>query len=177
MNMRMVACGLAIVSIAYSIEVGAAESPAPATAPAAVEKADPKALVLELQKDVAALRGLPFKTDVAAAVQSQEDFAAYLDERIDETVPEVLNTHYGAIVKRLGLYRGTLDNFGDTAKAVMSSQAAAYYDPEKQTFYMLMQDMPELMTRMLYSHELYHGLQEHHEHVHGEKHGPPAADA
>ena len=160
MNIRMAVRSLAIVSIAYAIAAGAAESPVPATAPPAVEKTDPKALVLELQKDVAALRGLPFKTDVAAAVQSQEDFAAYLDERIDEAVPEVLNTHYGAIVKRLGLYRGTLDNFGDTAKAVMSSQAAAYYDPEKQTFYMLMQDMPELMTRMLYSHELYHGLQD-----------------
>jgi hypothetical protein len=152
--------GLAIVSIAYAIEASAAESAVPASAPAAVEKADPKAVVLELQKDVAALRGLPFKTDVAAAEQSQEEFAAYLDERIDEAVPEVQNTHYGAIVKRLGLYRGKLDNFGDTAKAVMSSQAAAYYDPEKQTFYMLMQDMPELMMRMLYSHELYHGLQD-----------------
>jgi hypothetical protein len=147
MNMRRVVCGLAIVAVAYCIEAGAAE-------------ADLKTLVLELQKDVSALRGLPFKTDVAAAVQSQEDFAAYLDERIDESVPEILNTHYGAIVKRLGLYRGTLDNFGDTAKTVMSSQAAAYYDPAKQTFYMLMQDVPEPLTRMLYSHELYHGLQD-----------------
>ena len=93
MNIRMVVRSLAIVSVAYAIAAGAAESPAPATAPAADEKTDPKALVLELQKDVAALRGLPFKTDVAAAVQSQEDFAAYLDERIAEAVPEVLNTH------------------------------------------------------------------------------------
>ena len=109
---------------------------------------------------MAALRGLPFKTDVAAAVQSQEDFAAYLDERIDEAVPEVLNTHYGAIVKRLGLYRGTLDNFGDTAKAVMSSQAAAYYDPEKAEF--LHGDGRNAGTDagMMYSHELYHGLQD-----------------
>ena len=156
MNITRVVRSLAIVFIASAIEAGAAESPAPA----AVEKLDPQAVVLDLQKEVSALRGLPFKTDVASAVQTQEEFAAYLDERIDETVPEVLNKHYGAIVKRLGLYRGTLDNFGDTAKTVMSSQAAAYYDPEKQTFYMLVQDMPEIMMRMLYSHELYHGLQD-----------------
>ena len=57
MNIRMVVRSLAIVSVAYAIAAGAAESPAPATAPPAVEKTDPKALVLELQKDVAALRG------------------------------------------------------------------------------------------------------------------------
>ena len=50
MNIRMVVRSLAIVSLAYAIAAGAAESPAPATAPAAVEKADPKALVLELQR-------------------------------------------------------------------------------------------------------------------------------
>jgi hypothetical protein len=160
MNTRRVVRSLAIVFIGHSIGASAAEPPAPAPAPPAAQATDPKALVLELQKEVAELRGLPFKSNVTAAVQSQEGFAAYLDEQIGEAVPEVLNTHYGAIVKRLGLYRGTIENFGDTAKAVMSSQAAAYYDPRKQTFYMLMPDVPEMMVGMLYSHELYHGLQD-----------------
>jgi hypothetical protein len=142
MNTRRVVRSLAIVFIGYSIGASAAEPPAPAPAPPAAQATDPKALVLDLQKEVAELRGLPFKSNVTAAMQSQEGFAAYLDEQIGEAVPEVLNTHYGAIVKRLGLYRGTIENFGDTAKAVMSSQAAAYHDPRTQTFYMLMPECP-----------------------------------
>jgi len=109
---------------------------------------------------VAQLRGLPFKSNVTAGVQSKEEFAAYLDEQIDEALPEIKNKYYGAIVQRLGLYRGDLTNFSDTAKAVMSSQAGAYYDPETKTFNMLMQNVSELMMKVLYTHELYHGLQD-----------------
>ena len=109
---------------------------------------------------MAQLRGLPFKSNVTAGVQSKEEFAAYLDEQIDEALPEIKNKYYGAIVKRLGLYRGDLTNFSDTAKAVMSSQAGAYYDPETKTFNMLMQNVSELMMKVLYTHELYHGLQD-----------------
>lgn len=147
---------LAILVLAPAVASSADEPPAPAPAP----ETDPQALVLKLQEEVSQLRGLPFKTKVNAATQTQEGFAAYLDEQIGEEVPEVLNKHYGAIVKRLGLYRGTLDNFGDTAKAVLGSQAAAYYDPGTQTFYMLMQDAPELVKQTVFSHEIYHGLQD-----------------
>jgi hypothetical protein len=130
----------------------------PAAAPA--QGADTQALVLQLQEEVAQLRGLPFKSNVKAGVQSKEEFAAYLDGQIDEALPEIKNKYYGAIVQRLGLYRGDLTNFSDTAKAVMSSQAGAYYDPETKTFNMLMQNVSELMMKVLYTHELYHGLQD-----------------
>lgn len=147
MSIRIVVSGLLIVCLAHST-----------AAPA--QDADMNAVVLKLQEEVAQLRGLPFKTPVPAGVQSKEQFAAFLDKEIDEQMPEAMNTHYGAIVQRLGLYRGTLSNFRDTAKQVMSSQAAAYYDPKTKTFYMLIQNAPPLMMQMLYSHELYHGLQD-----------------
>lgn len=95
-----------------------------------------------------------------AKVQSQEAFGKFLDGHIDEAMPEVMNDHFGAIAKRLGLYRGSLANFRDTAKVVMSSQVAAYYDPKERVFYSLMQDMPEPMLHMMFAHELYHGLQD-----------------
>ena len=95
---------------------------APALAPA--QDTDQQAVVLKLQEEVSQLRGLPFKTKVTAATQTQEGFAAYLDEQIGDEVPAILNQHYGAIVKRLGLYRGTLDNFSDTAKAVMTAASS-----------------------------------------------------
>jgi hypothetical protein len=156
MKTSKVVRSLAIVLFAHSIESSAAEP----SAPAPEQDADPQALVLKLQEEVSQLRGLPFKANVPAGVQSQEEFAQYLDEQIDETLPEIKNNYYGTIVQRLGLYRGTLTNFRDTAKAVMSSQAGAYYDPETKTFNMLMQNVSEMMKRMLYSHELYHGLQD-----------------
>jgi hypothetical protein len=156
MNISMVARSLAILLIAHSIESSAAEPPASAPA------RDPglNAVVLKLQEEVAQLRGLPFKATVPAEIQSQEGFARFLDGQIDEAMPEVMNSHYGAIVKRLGLYSGPLTNFRDTAKAVMSSQVAAYYDPKAQMFYSLMQNMPEPMLHMMFAHELYHGLQD-----------------
>ena len=153
MNLSRPTLALAVLVICSS---RAAEPPAAAPA----QGADTQALVLQLQEEVAQLRGLPFKSNVTAGVQTKEEFAAYLDEQIDEALPEIKNKYYGAIVKRLGLYRGDLTNFSDTAKAVMSSQAGAYYDPETKTFNMLMQNVSELMMKVLYTHELYHGLQD-----------------
>lgn len=156
MNMRRLSRLLAILLITHSTGSSADESAAsePAAAP------DLAAVVLQLQEEVADLRGLPFKSTVSAGIQSSEGFAKFLDAQIDEAMPEVMNRHYGAIVKRLGLYQGSLTNFRDTAKAVMSSQVAAYYDPKAKTFYSLMQNMPEPMLYMMYTHELYHGLQD-----------------
>ncbi len=126
------------------------------------KSADLQATVRALEAEVVELRGLPFKTSVPAEVQSQEEFGQFLDQRISEVMPDAMSDNYGLIVRRLGLYRGELANFRQTAKSVMSSQAAAYYDPDVQRFYVLMQDGPDLIMRMLFSHELYHGLQDQH---------------
>jgi hypothetical protein len=146
------------LALAVLVICSARAAEPPAAAPA--QEADTQALVLQLQEEVAQLRGLPFKSNVTAGVQSKEEFATYLDEQIAEALPQIKNKYYGAIVKRLGLYRGDLTNFSETAKAVMSSQAGAYYDPETKTFNMLMQNVSELMMKLLFTHELYHGLQD-----------------
>ncbi len=44
--------------------------------------------------------------------------------------------------------------------SVMVSQAGAYYDPQKQRFYMPANRMLEMMRDALYSHELHHALQD-----------------
>lgn len=160
MNTSRIVRGLGILLIAHSIQSGADESSAPDPAHEPIQTSDLNAVVLRLQEEVAQLRGLPFKAPVPAQTQSLEEFEGFLDARLDEAMPEVMNRHYGAIVKRLGLYRGTISNFGAIAKAVMSSQTAAYYDPEAQAFHVLMQDTSEMMMQALYAHELYHGLQD-----------------
>jgi len=135
-----------------------------ATVPAdAAPDAPDQALVRRIEEDVAALRGLPWKHPIRAEAQTTEQFAAYLDRQLALSVPERLALNYGRVVRRLGLYRGPeITDFREMMKFVMSSQAAAYYDPERQGFYVLMSDFPEPMLGMFFAHELMHGLQDQH---------------
>jgi len=147
---------LALLALA-TLSCAHAQAPAPSPAPAS----DTQELAARIQNEVAEIRGKPFKHAVGVETQQQQDFARYLDERIGEVVPESIANHYGKIVRKLGLYRGEgLDDFRGTMQMVMSSQAAAYYDPKTQRFYVLMTGGPELMQGVLYAHELYHGLQD-----------------
>jgi len=122
---------------------------------------DPQAFADTIQVEVAKIRGLPFKRPVKAAVQSPEEFGKYVEKELTNGMPKSLVLHYGKIVRKLGLYRGPeITAPLDLMKMVATTQAAAYYDPDKQTFFVLMQDMPELLLGSFYSHELYHGLQD-----------------
>jgi hypothetical protein len=124
---------------------------------------DPQPMADAIAKEVAQIRGLSFKQPVPAEIQSKESFGEYVTGRIDEVVPPNVRRHYGKIVRTLGLYRGpAIEDFSAMMSTVMTSQAGAYYDPEKQRFYVLMTKMPELMQGVLYSHELYHALQDQH---------------
>ena len=68
---------------------------------------------------------------------------------------------YGAIVRTLGLYRGPpIEDFSALMKTVLTSQVGAYYDPQKRSFFVLMANMPDMALGVMYSHELYHALQD-----------------
>jgi hypothetical protein len=130
-------------------------------APANAAPADPQAIADTIGREVAQIRGLAFKQPVGVETQSSERFGEYVAGKIDETVPQSIRSHYGKIVQTLGLYRGPpIEDFSSMMTAVMASQVGAYYDPQKQRFYIVMTRMPELMQGVLYSHELYHALQD-----------------
>jgi hypothetical protein len=123
--------------------------------------ADPESVVDTIAGEVSQIRGLPFKHPVAVEKQSSAQFGEYVSQRIDKAVPEGVRRHYGAIVRTLGLYRGPpIDDFRGMMTTVMTSQVGAYYDPDKQRFFVLMNGMPELAQGALYAHELYHALQD-----------------
>ncbi|HEX9653902.1 MAG TPA: hypothetical protein VGA99_09330 [bacterium] len=116
-----------------------------------------------IQIDLEAIRGLKFKQPVECQKQSLEDFEGYLDRILHQQIPDRLIKNYGKIVKKLGLYRGPeIEDFREMAKMVMKSQAAAYYDPADETFFVVMQNLPAEMMSSVYAHELYHGLQDQH---------------
>ena len=122
---------------------------------------NPQAYADQIQSEVAEIRGLEFKRSISVEHQSLDDFEVYLDAQLAKQMPEQRVKHFGKVVKKLGLYRGPeIEDLNAMIKMVMKSQAGAYYDPSTETFYVLMGDLPEMLMGGLYSHELYHGLQD-----------------
>ncbi len=115
----------------------------------------------QIQLALEALRGKPFKHKVKFAQQSTQEFGEYIDKSLTRQLPESLLKNYGKIINKLGLYRGPeITDFKALAKQVMQSQAAAYYDPETETFYVVMHALDGPMLDAVYAHELYHGFQD-----------------
>jgi len=163
MQLSSVIRGL-VVAVAV-LGAGAAHSePAPTAAPAvAATPADAQAAADKIAKEVEQIRGLNYKHPVRVESQSVESFREFIAQELDEAVPEALRRHYGLIVRALGLYKGPpIEDFASMMTTVMTSQVGAYYDPKKQAFFVLMNGMPDLMQGALYSHELYHALQDQH---------------
>jgi hypothetical protein len=124
---------------------------------------DLQSLVTQVHRDVEEIRGLKFKREIKAQNQSVADFGDYLDSVLELQIPDRLAHNYGRIVRKLGLYRGPeIQDLRSMAKKVMQTQAAAYYDPQTEAFYVVMQELPSQMMTALYAHELYHGLQDQH---------------
>jgi hypothetical protein len=122
---------------------------------------DPQVAADKIAKEIEQIRGLSFKQPVRVETQSAASFGEYVSRELDEVVPESVRKHYGLIVRTLGLYRGPpIEDFSALMSAVMGSQIGAYYDPEKKSFFVVMTGMPEMMQGVMYSHELYHALQD-----------------
>lgn len=133
------------------------------TAEIPAQTTDLCAQIDSIQIELESIRGLNFKHPVPCQPQPLADFKAYMDSVLNKQMPDRLIKNYGKIVKKLGLYRGPeIEDFRAMAKMVMQSQAAAYYDPGKKTFFVLMQNLPSSMLTAVYAHELYHGLQDQH---------------
>ena len=99
-----------------------------------------QAVVSKIQSEIEEIRGLEFKHPVTVKNQSAADFGNYLDRMLDLQIPKKLAANYGKVVKKLGLYRGPeIEDLKAMAKKVMQSQAAAYYDPASEAFYVVMQ--------------------------------------
>jgi len=128
---------------------------------AAPSAADAQATADGIAKEIEQIRGLTFKRPVRVESQSMESFGQYVSRELDQAVPENIRSHFGIIVRALGLYRGPpIEDFASMMTTVLTSQVGAYYDPEKQTFFVVMGGMSELMQGVMYSHELYHAMQD-----------------
>lgn len=124
---------------------------------------EPQALADAIVEDVVAIRGLELERPISVEHQSIDEFEDYLDDAIDSSMPSERAASFGRVVEKLGLYRGPeIESFRELMKFVMTSQAGAYYDPDRSTFFVLVEDAPPMALGSLYAHELYHGLQDQH---------------
>lgn len=114
-----------------------------------------------ISEEVSAIRQISFTNTVEVALQSMEDFSAYIDREISEQYGDsnAVNAYVDALVL-LGALKERID-FNSTMKDMMVSQAAAHYDPRKKTYYLLMTDAPAFLVDVISSHELCHALQDH----------------
>jgi hypothetical protein len=127
----------------------------------AAEPADPIAIAARIQKEVVELRGLPFKQAVVMEKQTAAGLGLLMDKEMAEAVPAVMDAHFDKIVRRLGLYRGPeIADFKGMMRAVITSQVAAYYDPDTKRVYLLSEGSSDLEQGVIMSHELYHALQD-----------------
>ena len=115
----------------------------------------------QISEEVAQLRGLPFRQPITVKNQSIEGFSRYLDAELKKQLPQKRARYFGKIVQKLGLYRGPeIKDIAEMIKTVMTSQTGAYYDPATKTFYVLMSQNNAMELGTIFSHELYHGLQD-----------------
>lgn len=128
---------------------------------AAAEPVDPFARATAIQQEVAEIRGLPFKQVVPMEKQTPEGLIKHMQKEAGESLPDASEKHFDKIVRRLGLYRGpVIEDFGSMIEAVMSSQVAAYYDSDTRRIYLLNEGKNDMEQGVVYSHELYHALQD-----------------
>lgn len=154
------------VSLAFVFALATEVAPPTAFAQSGATSEAPhvmKRRVEAIMKDVEEIRGRKFEKPIEAVNQSQSDFADYVDRELDRQMPFSRFEHYGKVVRKLGLHSGPeIEDFRGMAKLLMTSQAAAYYDPKTAKFYVLYSTLPPIFSGTLYSHELTHGLQDQH---------------
>jgi hypothetical protein len=152
MNTLATRCTLAL----YLVCAGASQAAAPAAA-----SADPLEVAARIQKDVAEIRGLSFKQAVTMEKQTAAGLGLLMDKEMAEAVPAAMDAHFDKIVRRLGLYRGPqIEDYKGLMRTVITSQVAAYYDPDTKRIYLLSEGSSDLEQGVIVSHELYHALQD-----------------
>jgi hypothetical protein len=113
-----------------------------------------------IEGDVACLRGLPFRQPVAIQNQSRAEFRTYVETEIAREVEKGELAREQRLLKAIGAIGEDVD-LGAVMLEAAVGQAAAYYEPKLDTFY-IVATMPEFLLKSVMAHELHHALQDQH---------------
>ncbi|MCI0341944.1 MAG: hypothetical protein L0216_12490 [Planctomycetales bacterium] len=115
--------------------------------------------VKSLQAELEKLAPRTFDHDVGVGFQSEAEFREYVLRQFEKEMPADLADGMAAAAVALGLLPEGTD-LRKTLTDAFVSQALAYYDPEKDTFFVVKQGLPEAMADPAYLHELQHAIQD-----------------
>jgi hypothetical protein len=116
----------------------------------------------ELQNEVAAAGGIPFKADVTLDFMSRADLGRYLRELFDAEYPEAKARADERLLKALGLLDSGVDLRSLRAR-VMEENIAGFYDerPGRRRLYAVSADRRlSPANQLILAHELRHALQD-----------------
>jgi len=115
-------------------------------------------LASRVEKEVAEIRGLPFKRAVAVRRISREESRVFFARELAKG-PRIED--YWAVMRMLGVYRGPDLAPPEEIYVELTGLAAGAYDTYTSTFFQY-EELDEYRQRLLFAHELYHGLQDQH---------------
>lgn len=148
--------------LGFALSLVMAAALAARTAPGA--PARPSDLVRQtaaIAGEVARLRGLPLRHEVSVRTLSRAAFEAMLREKIDDELPAPKAQGLERALGALGWVEPPFD-VRETFIDLMSSQAAAVYDPETDTYLFIEGVADSQLVDMISSHELVHALADQH---------------
>ncbi len=165
----LLATCLCVLGPAHRAAADDAPPPAPVKPPAAPQGGTPstraeaaalKKLVDEVRPEVARLRGLPWKHDVAVRVLSREDLRAYMKAGLARDVTPAEWARDDRIVRRLGMLRDD-EHLQDLVQLMLQEMVAGAYDPKTKELVLTagfdgQGNLPTLV------HELTHALEDQH---------------
>lgn len=114
-----------------------------------------------ITREVEQIRSLPFKRRVRTDVQSMPEFRASVSKELRRQFGPGGADAYVRALARLGVLERPV-NVETVVLDLLESQAAAHYDPEDKTYYLLATNVPPLARDLIASHELCHALQDQH---------------
>ncbi|MFH1231099.1 MAG: hypothetical protein V1709_06335 [Planctomycetota bacterium] len=104
------------------------------------------------------IRGRKFKSDVPFQIQSAKEFKEFIAQEWDKSMKDKGQLVQSALIK-LGLLPKNYD-LKKGFEGLLAGQAAAYYNPETKSMYLLKTDYPPQEVDTIMIHELSHALQD-----------------
>jgi hypothetical protein len=123
-------------------------------------EAEASALAKDIVPRVEELRGLKFKSPVPVQVVDDRATRSYFEERARKFWPEERVAWEQTAFAQIGLLPAGTDILAHLFD-VLEEQAGGFYDPERDTFYVL-DDMPRSAAPLIMAHELTHALDDQH---------------
>ena len=119
-----------------------------------------EATVVEIEENVAALRGLEAKESVPFNSLTEEELKTEVTSSVDAETREATQSS-DALLTMLGVLTETQD-LETILTDLYSEEIAGYYDPEERAFYLVETEAQSTSDELTVAHEYTHALQDQH---------------